>query len=236
MNFKLRIFQMILLAVIAIQGSAQEFNKKLNAYTQELAGSIGQIDAERKEKLNEIAGTILSELKEDNDANLLVICTHNSRRSHLGQVWLHTASLFYGVEGIRAFSGGTEATAFNENAVEALKRVGFVVKGQKGENPRYEVVAGSSKWVHYSKKYTDMQNPESDFIALMVCSEADKSCPVVKGADARFSLPYDDPRYFDGTPSQELEYDNTVRLIGQEMFYLISKVKEMQVNLLEAAR
>jgi hypothetical protein len=35
----------------------------------------------------------------------------------------------------------------------------------------------------------------------MVCSEADKSCPSVDGAELRVGMPYDDPKYFDGTPS-----------------------------------
>lgn len=88
----------------------------------------------------------------------------------------------------------------------------------------------------YSKKYTDSQNPQSDFGAIMVCSDADKSCPLVEGADARFSLPYDDPRYYDNSPSQELKYDETVREIAREMFYLVDQVKNKMILVSEAKK
>ncbi len=124
----------------------------------------------------------------------------------------------------------------NRNAVEALERAGFSVSKGMGDNPKYEVTAGNRTWIHYSKKYMDKQNPSEDFGAIMVCSDADKSCPIVKGAEARFSLPYNDPRYADGTPSQNAAYDKTVQEIGQEVFYLMSYVKNKQVELLEASK
>jgi len=58
-----------------------------------------------------------------------------------------------------------------------------------------------SGWAAWSKKYNDTANPKKDFCAVMVCSEADKSCPSVDGAELRVGMPYDDPKYFDGTPS-----------------------------------
>lgn len=215
---------------------SQDWNKALTAYTTELAQSVEEVDENRKAILRDIGDFMVGELEEDGKVNMLVICTHNSRRSHIGQVWLQTSALFYGVNGVNAFSGGTEATAFNKNAVDALERAGFGINTGRGENPRYEVIAGSSKWIHYSKKYTDSQNPSSDFGAIMVCSEADKSCPVVQGADARFSLPFEDPRYSDGTPSQNLSYDKTVKLIGKEMFYLMNYIKNKQVEALELSK
>jgi len=235
MNKKITLLTIACLTLV-LHASAQKFNKGLAKYNNTLAKSIDEVSEDRKSTLEEIGDFVFEELKKDGNAKLLVICTHNSRRSHIGQVWLHTAALFYGVDGINAFSGGTEATAFNQNAVDALERAGFDVKGGKGENPRYEVIAGDNKWVHYSKKYTDSQNPTEGFAAIMVCSEADKSCPIVKGADARFSLPYEDPRYSDGSPSQNLEYDNTVKEIGREMFYLMNYVKESQVRMLETRK
>ena len=235
---KLRIKPVVfaLAGAIVFQSYSQDFNKKLTKYTNKLGESIDQVDKGRKALLHDIGDYIFDELGKDGGVNLLVICTHNSRRSHIGQVWLHTAAMYYGIDGIQAFSGGTEATAFNKNAVEALERAGFVVSNAKGENPKYEVTAGGQTWIHYSKKYSDKQNPSSDFSAIMVCSDADKSCPIVKGAEARFSLPFDDPRYSDGTPSQKSAYDKTVEEIGREMFYLMNYVKEKQVEILEAKK
>jgi hypothetical protein len=70
----------------------------------------------------------------------------------------------------------------------------------------------------------------------MVCSDADKSCPIVEGATDRFSLPYDDPRYYDGTPSEEKMYDATVEEIGLEMFYLVSQNKQELIYKMEASK
>ena len=33
----------------------------------------------------------------------------------------------------------------------------------------------------------------------MTCSQADKTCPVVKGAETRIAIPYDDPKEYDGS-------------------------------------
>ncbi len=113
----------------------------------------------------------------------------------------------------------------------ALERAGFNATGvQSGDNPVYTLSNGSASYIMYSKKYTDRQNPQKDFGAIMVCSDADKSCPIVQGAEARFSLPFEDPRYYDNTPSQDTKYDETVRLIAREMFYLVDYVK-IQTNL-----
>lgn len=216
---------------------AQDFSKKLQKYTDAIVGEFDQIGQDRKKQLKEIEGAISTQLQTNSQAALMVICTHNSRRSHMAQVWLSTAALYYGVGGLHVFSGGLEATAFNPNAISALERAGFSISGGvPKDNPRYTVTAGSNQMVHYSKKYTDAQNPSEGFIAVMVCSDADKSCPIVHGANARFALPYDDPRYSDGTPSQDGTYDETVRLIGREMFFLIDHLKKQQNLKMEATK
>jgi arsenate reductase len=40
----------------------------------------------------------------------------------------------------------------------------------------------------------------------MVCSEADASCPTVKGASVRISMPYLDPKHYDGTDFESAKY------------------------------
>jgi hypothetical protein len=77
----------------------------------------------------------------------------------------------------------------------------------------------------YSKKYDNFQNPKSNFIAVMVCSEADKSCPIVPGSNGKIGLPYEDPKYYDNTPSEEQKYDETCRLIALELFFVADYVK-----------
>lgn len=159
----------------------------------------------------------------------------------MGQLWLEAAARYYGVGGISASSGGTEGTAFNPRAVAALKRAGFDVDvnpSDREANPQYLVKMGRKipGTIAYSKKYGDPFNPQTDFVAVMVCSEADQSCPLVDGADARFSLPYDDPRYFDDTPSETEKYDERCRQIARELFFLMEYVKEQHILLAEGNR
>jgi arsenate reductase (thioredoxin) len=155
---------------------------------------------------------------------LTFICTHNSRRSHFGQVWAAVAAARYGVEGILTWSGGTEATAFNPRAVAALQRAGFRIVNPGGDNPRYRVFFADDRPALecFSKVYDDPQNPQRDFVAVMTCSDADENCPFIPGASFRAPLTYDDPKEADGTPEETARYDERCRQIAAEMMYLFS--------------
>lgn len=225
------------LFLVFVNANAQKLDKDLIRYCQNLTTAMDEISNERKATLREIGDYLASELKNDNAANLVIICTHNSRRSHIAQLWVQTAATYYGIKGINTFSGGLEVTAFNPNAIAALKRAGYAISNvQVSDNPVYTVSDGVNKTISYSKKYSDRQNPREDFGAVMVCSEADESCPLVAGASERFSLPYEDPRYYDGTASQDVKYDETVREIALEMLFLVDYAKKKQIVQLEAVR
>lgn len=217
-----------------------DFTRKLRHYVQSVVREFDQISPQRKEALRTLGDYIVQQKNETGQAQVLFICTQNSRRSHLGQVWLRTAAQYYGLDSIRSFSGGLEATAFNERAANALDRAGFQINAtqRQGDNPRYLIRPGSDypMSIHYSKTYQDTQNPSSDFVAVMVCSEADQSCPVVAGADERVILPYKDPRYYDDTPSEEQKYDEATREIARQMFYLSDYVKKTSIQQLEAKK
>ena len=86
-----------------------------------LANNFKEIPAERKQLLEKIADYIKTKQANSEAINLIYVCTHNSRRSHLGQVWAAVAANYYGVEHVFTFSGGTEATAFNPNASKFFK-------------------------------------------------------------------------------------------------------------------
>ena len=77
----------------------------------------------------------------------------------------------------------------------------------------------------YSKLYNADDNPKDGFIALMTCSTADKTCPVVKGAVARYAIHYADPRLCDDTPTETTAYNERCREIAREMFYIMSEVR-----------
>ena len=199
----------------------------LRSSVVQLVNEFDQIPLERKEILTSMAEYIQKHVSQFRTVNLNFICTHNSRRSHLAQIWAQTAAYYFDVSDVKCFSGGTEATAFNIRAVKAMGKAGFTIKKVKaGENPVYEVIYSNSEKpiMAFSKKYDDHHNPAKDFAAIMTCSHADENCPLVFGAAARFAITYDDPKDFDGTLLEEEKYNERVMQIGREMFYAFSRV------------
>lgn len=186
------------------------------------------IPADRKRTLTKLALWIRTQLDSGETPRLVFICTHNSRRSHISELWSRAAAAVYGIAGVQTFSGGTEATAFNPRAVAAMERAGFeIARKSEGDNPRYLARYGpeAPPAKAFSKVYSDDPNPEDGFAAVMTCSQADKSCPTVEGAAFRVAIPYEDPKAFDGTPREAEAYDERVAQIGREMLYLFSRVR-----------
>jgi len=200
-------------------------NRRLQNYIGASVREFDLIPPERNDELDKIARYIKARSDTGCEALLTFICTHNSRRSHMAQVWAQTAAAYYGVSGLRTFSGGTAATAFSSRAAAALSRAGFAVaKTTGGSNPVYEIsYARSSEPMRvFSKVYSDESNPRQEFCAVMTCSDADRNCPVVFGASERVSIPYEDPKNYDGTPQEAEKYDECCRLISREMLRLFS--------------
>lgn len=199
---------------------------KLDDYIGLALLELDGIPDERKHLLDEVAGFVVSKLRAGKNAELNFICTHNSRRSQMGQVWAAAAAAHFGLEGVRTYSGGTEATAFNPRAVSALQRSGFLIEKPDGINPRYQVrwEEGEPVMECFSKTFDDPLNPSADFAAIMTCSEADEACPVVLGAALRVPLRYEDPKVSDGTPEEDEAYDARCLQIASEMLYLFSRV------------
>jgi hypothetical protein len=202
-----------------------ELFPKLSSYCSKLPDEFSQIPEERKEDLKAIADFISEKRNEHKPVNLLFVCTSNSRRSHMSQVWSQIASYYYGIDSVYTFSGGTEQTRVNINAINALTRTGIeIYSNNQGDNPlRYLKVGNNvNPWVIFSKKYIDSTNPKSNFAAIMVCSEADQACPIVEGADLRIGLPFQDPKEFDNSPLKDSKYDERCRQIAREMFYVMA--------------
>lgn len=203
-------------------------NDSLEAYVTNAERDFSKIPQERRIELEKIAAFIQARVKSGEPIQLTYICTHNSRRSHFGQIWGATAAAYYNIPNVKTFSGGTEATAFNERAVAACKRVGFEIKTViQGKNPVYEVkyAANAEPIRLFSKLFSDSSNPQNGFCAIMTCTQADEACPVVKGASLRVSLPYEDPKHFDGQPNETEKYDERCKQIATETLYVFSKVK-----------
>lgn len=202
---------------------------ELLSYTKELEQNFDSIPEERKDKLRSLSEYLSGKWNSNQTPKAIIICTHNSRRSHLGQLWLAAGADHYGLPDIETFSGGTEATAFHPNAVNAVRRAGFKVEAedQDASNPVYQISWKAEMDVYkaLSTRFDEEPNPTKDFAAIMVCSEADQGCPFVPGTDFRLALPFEDPKAFDGTDLQNAKYDERCKQIGTEMLFVMSNVE-----------
>jgi len=199
----------------------------LTTLVKSFEGQYAQLATDRKAILEQLAAYVRLKANEQKPALLNFICTHNSRRSHLSQLWAQAAAHYYNVKNVQCFSGGTEATAFNPRAVKAMREVGFhIIATDSSTNPKYEVRFAESApaVIAFSKTYSDSFNPSSGFAAIMTCSHADENCPIVFGAEKRISLPFDDPKDFDGTPLEAAKYHERVLEIGREICFAFSIV------------
>lgn len=200
----------------------------------EIEKTIGRFDFqkitdERKSVLRPLIDFIQSKVSAEQEVRLNLICTHNSRRSHLAQVWAQTAAANYGVENVFCYSGGTEATALFPMVAETLEQTGFNVQIlSEGKNPLYAIKFAKNEHpiIGFSKLYHDEFNPEEEFAAIMTCSQADGGCPFISGAEKRIPITFDDPKVFDNTPQQKEKYQERSMQIGTEMFYIFSQIKK----------
>lgn len=201
---------------------------ELLSYTKELEQNFNSIPKERKDKLRSLSEYLSGKWNSGQTPKAIIICTHNSRRSHLGQLWLATGADYYGLPEIETFSGGTEATAFHPNAVNAVHRAGFKVEVEDSatSNPLYQISwkKNMNTYKAFSTRFDEAPNPTKEFAAIMVCSEADQGCPFVPGTDFRLAFPFEDPKAFDGTDLQDAKYDERCKQIGTEMLFVMSNV------------
>tara|TARA_R110002049_G_scaffold24588_13_gene87003 strand:+ start:5205 stop:5837 length:633 start_codon:yes stop_codon:yes gene_type:complete len=194
-----------------------------------LASKKINLNEDRKKTLSKIAESVAKEYAKSKEVNLNFICTHNSRRSQLGQVWAFYAADYFNLN-INAFSGGTEVTAFYRNTVKTLQSVGFDFKVDdfSHQNPKYLIsFSGSKKSIFgFSKRFDNLTNKQP-FIAITTCNNADANCPFIPTAIERFHLPFVDPKASDGTPEQAATYLKTNEQIAAEVFYIFNEVKNL---------
>lgn len=198
----------------------------IKKYCETLMEEFHNIPAQRKQILEKISYYSADMLKKNKPLQLVYICTHNSRRSHFGQVWASVAGAYFN-KPVKAYSGGTEATAFNKNAISALERTGFkITRSGPDSNPLYLLKFGDDeKPVEcFSKIYDHPSNPKTEFAAIMTCGDAEENCPFIPGVDFRIATTYDDPKISDHTPLQDTTYDERCRQIAREVFYVFSKL------------
>ena len=191
--------------------------------------NFDDIPFQRKNILQQLVDFIQLKVENKEDIRLNFICTHNSRRSHLSQVWAQTAAYYYGINNVFCYSGGTEATALFPKVAEVLKNTGFKIQRLSEEiNPVYAIKFAENQFpvIGFSKVYDDVFNPEDGFAAVMTCSQADVDCPFITGAQKRIPITFEDPKLFDTTPQQTKKYQERSFQIATEMFYVFSQIKK----------
>lgn len=203
---------------------------EISRYISSLNSS--SLPAERKLILQNLIDFVAAKITDNQLVNLNFICTHNSRRSHLSQIWAQVMAAYFEIQNVHCYSGGTEATAMFPKVVETLENVGFKIgKISEDANPIYAIKFGENELpiIGFSKRFDADFNPKSSFAAVMTCSHADENCPVVLGAGKRIPITYEDPKNADNTPQQNEVYEKRSRQIATEMFYVFSEIKNAEV-------
>jgi arsenate reductase (thioredoxin) len=174
----------------------------------------------RQSNLRVCASILGRELRDRGRLDLMFICTHNSRRSQMSQLLAQALAHETGLR-LRAYSGGSEATAVSPAAARSLVRAGFVLEGAERFRARY---AEGHELALSSKRWDDPANPRDGFVTITNCARVEESCPSIPGSHTRLALLYDDPRRADETPEEATVYDATRDLIARELASLIGQL------------
>jgi hypothetical protein len=225
----------------AVPESRGRLLPRVRQHADFLTTSFDMIDEPHRLAGQKLAEWIASNYRPGRRLDVVVVCTGNSRRSILGATMGNVAAAYYGMPEIRFHSGGTAPTAFNSRTVAALRDVGVEIeptgkeaeRGEpKTENPVYRIRWGTTgsdgaamEAVEFSKKYGDPANPQQGFAALMVCGEADAACPFVKGAAVRVSMPYLDPKIYDGGAFEPAKYAERRDDMGRLMLSVMMQAR-----------
>ena len=187
-----------------------------------------KISEERRIILQPLVDFIQEKSNNNLPVNINFICTHNSRRSHLSQVWAQVSASHFQIPNVVCYSGGTEETALFPKVAETLINQGFeVIKISSESNPVYAIKfdENSSPIIGFSKKYDHPFNPTSAFAAVMTCSQVDGGCPFIAGAEKRIPITFADPKISDNTQQQSEIYAERSLEIASEMFFVFSQIK-----------
>ena len=203
-------------------------NVKLTQFSEDIKQHFAEIPTGRKVLLEKLATYLQDKLDLNDQSKLMFICTHNSRRSHFGQILSALAAEYYQIPEVQTFSAGTEVTAFHPNAITALRSIGLEIKDtENSSNPHFIVTWGPThSLVAFSKLIDDEVNPKEHFAAIMTCTQAEQNCPYVAGAEFRLGLPFDDPKSYDGTAQESSMYLTRVHQMATEIYYVFSLLKK----------
>lgn len=208
------------------QSSSRIQLDRLSDYVDERTREFGLIEPERREALLQLVAHINTIQATGKPVRLTFICTANSRRSQLAEIWAATAAAHYDVPHIETYSGGTGVSAFNKRISRTLTGAGFEVIMRPGFNSQVQVRYSDREppIFCYSKVHNDPVNPREDYIAVVLCDDAEVACPVMPGATYRVFIPYVDPRLSDHSDDEREAYHERNAQIAREMLFVMSRV------------
>jgi arsenate reductase (thioredoxin) len=227
----------------AVPESRKRLLPKVREHADKLTTSFDMIGEAHRLGGQKLVDWIAKNYRPRERLDVVVVCTGNSRRSILGATMGNIAASYYGLPEIRFHSGGTAPTAFNARTVTTLEEIGVEIEptgkeAARGEpqtaNPLYRVRWGtpgetggpSMESTEFSKHYNDPANPQKGFAALMVCGEADAACPIVKGSSLRVSMPYLDPKIYDGGAYETSKYAERRDDMGRLMLSVMMQASQ----------
>jgi arsenate reductase (thioredoxin) len=203
-----------------------------------LSTQLDLIEEAHREGSHKLVDWLVKNYTPGKPLGVIVVCTGNTRRSMFGAAMGNLAASYHGLE-VRFSSGGTAPDAFNPRTITALREIGVTIdpigreapRGSAGrENPIYIVRWGQGlEAQEFSKHYTDAGNPQDQYAAIVVCSEADASCPTVQGAAIRIPVKYLDPKLYDGAPFEAAKYAERRDDIGRFMLSTLMQARRQLV-------
>lgn len=148
--------------------------------------------------------------------NILILCTHNSARSVLGEGMLNHLAAKLG-KNVRAFSAGSAPGGrVNPFAVETLTRAGVDVSGYH-----------SKSWDEFARDDAPAMR-----VVITVCdSAAAETCPYWPGSPVKVHWGYADPSAAPGgDDGKRIAFELTRQAIGYRMLQLLALPLESMSN------
>ena len=139
--------------------------------------------------------------------NVLVLCTHNSARSVLGEAMLNHWARRLGAD-VRGFSAGRAPSGrVNPMALESLQRAGIATEGFRSKNWDEFVAPGA---------------PVMRVVITVCDSAAAEPCPYWPGSPVRVHWGYADPsNAAGGDEGRRVAFELTRQAIGYRMLQLL---------------
>ena len=214
--------------------NSKPFSPDLMSYCQSLPHEFVNILNSTEMMLKKAGNYIISQLDNGRDASICFVCQHNSRKSHLGQIWTQMACLYYGINNVNCYSGGTTPTYVNSRIIKALNNTGFRISRNDDiiDRPKYYLNFGnpSIDFELFSKRYDHQMNTNANYIAISLCNNPEECCPITYGADEQLIIPYDDLQKYDNSSLESVKYDEQCRRIARDMFCMMKFVNSKDNN------